>query len=104
MRYLSFIVSLALSIGSCAISAKFLPEEKSLPAIWQRVPDITLEELKQGFAIYRTNCASCHRLHVPSEFDQGKWEKELNEMLPKAKITDPAIQKKLKDYLYAMAK
>src|SRR4026209_2976122 len=104
MKYIFFIISLALFFTACAVSGKFQPEEKNLIRMQQRLPAITIEELKEGFSIYKTNCSSCHRLHAPAEFDQGKWEKELNEMLPKAKITDPRVQKKLKNYLYAMAK
>ena len=93
-----------LFFTACVVSGKFQPEEKNLVIMQQRVPGITIEELREGVSIYKTNCSSCHRLHAPSEFDPLKWEKELNEMLPKAKITDPVVQKKLKDYLYAMAK
>ena len=57
----------------------------------------TVENLKKGRKLYINFCASCHQLYLPNRFSAATWEKNLNEMQPKAKITD---EQKLLIYNY----
>ncbi len=51
--------------------------------------DVALQQqLLTGRKLYVDHCSSCHNLHLPKEYDSAGWKKELNEMQPKAKITD----------------
>ena len=102
MKWIFFIACSVLT--SCAVTNQFQPQENKLVVMQQKVPGITMGELQEGLAIYKKNCSSCHALYAPSAFTAIKWEKELKEMLPKAKITDPGMQKKIRDYLFAMSK
>jgi len=59
---------------------------------------ISIENLKQGRSLYVNNCASCHQLYLPNKYNNKDWSFWLDDMQPKAKITDN--QKKLiYDYL-----
>ncbi len=55
------------------------------------------ENLIQGRKLYINTCGSCHQLYLPNRFATATWEKNLNEMQPKAKITD---EQKLLIYKY----
>ncbi|MER3497411.1 MAG: hypothetical protein C4308_01620 [Chitinophagaceae bacterium] len=99
-----FFISIVVAFTACAVSNQFNPEARPISELQKKVPGVTVAELKEGMMVYKNNCSSCHALHAPSEFDQKKWEKELNEMMPRAKISDVSIQQKLRNYLYAMSK
>ncbi len=62
-------------------------------------PTASLENLKNGRETYVKKCASCHQLHLPSEFSEEEWQYNLNKMQVKAKITD---EKKQLVYQYLM--
>lgn len=48
----------------------------------------SLEKLRQGRRLYMNTCASCHNLHMPSEFTNKVWEPLLNKMQKRARIDD----------------
>jgi len=52
------------------------------------IGELTTENLKKGRDLYVNNCSSCHQLYLPQKYDNSKWQKNLDEMQPKAKITD----------------
>ncbi len=54
-------------------------------AIW---PGVQLSDLQRGRKLYLENCASCHRLHLPSELETAQWERIMVKMQRKAKIDD----------------
>ena len=84
-----FVYSLFLVLLSCS-SQLYMPTESSATN--------SLTELKKGRELYVNNCASCHQLYAPNKYDSKTWIHNLDEMQPKAKITDE--QKKLIfDYL-----
>lgn len=52
-------------------------------------PDAAVQQqLAAGRELYTDNCGKCHRLHAPKEYTTAQWTEELEEMQPKAKITD----------------
>jgi len=102
MRKTSLII--LFFISACATAKNFLPSLETLPAMQQKVPDITLERANQGYALYKSKCASCHQLHEPSEYTISKWEKSLAEMYPKAKVSSEEEKKLIRDYVFALSK
>ena len=54
--------------------------------------EISVENLKKGRELYVKNCASCHQLYAPNKYNSVEWQKKLNWMQPKAKITDDQKQ------------
>jgi mono/diheme cytochrome c family protein len=98
------IAGLFLLLSACTATNKFEPDAKTVSVMQQKVPGITIENLQEGLVIYKRNCASCHQLYAPSAFTRDKWDRSLKEMLPRAKITDQNVQKKIRDYLFVMAK
>ena len=48
----------------------------------------SVDSLMIGRALYTNHCGSCHNLHLPERYTRTQWEKVIQEMKPKAKITD----------------
>lgn len=99
------IIFCAVLLVACAATGKLQPTESDLPSMQQKVPGVSFEDVKKGFQLYKTNCSGCHRLHNPNEYTISGWEKNLTEMIPKAKLMeDTAAQRMIRDYLYAGSK
>lgn len=99
------ITTLFLCSLLAACSAKtFAPADQSLQRMQQKVPDITMEKARDGYTLYSAKCGSCHRLHDPAEYSLSRWEPILHKMIPRAKITDEAARKLVRDYVYAASK
>ncbi len=45
-------------------------------------------QIAQGKIVYEQNCAQCHELHQPAEFNIAQWNRILPRMSRKAKLTD----------------
>lgn len=58
------------------------------PTLQNVTPKATLEELAKGRKLYINNCASCHTLYPPERFDTIHWQKAIEKMAPKAKISN----------------
>src|SRR5262245_29492695 len=52
----------------------------------------TPEELDAGKKIYTGKCAKCHKLRDPNKYDQVAWDKWMDKMKKKAKLTDEQFQ------------
>jgi len=76
------ILSLACIIHGCSPTL-FIPA--STDAMMQ-------QQLLSGRKLYVEHCGGCHNLHFPKEYDATGWKKHLEEMQPKAKITDEEKQ------------
>ena len=70
----------------------------------QRVPGITMEQLKHGNRIYIRNCSACHALRNPSQFTAQQWQPILIKMFVKAKIKDTRTKALIADYIVAKSK
>jgi cytochrome c5 len=57
-------------------------------------PDLTLDELSQGRALYVSRCGSCHALKRPAELSGARWQEEVDEMRDKngVKLSDAEAQ------------
>ena len=49
---------------------------------------ISVDSLMIGRNLYKNHCGSCHNLHLPEQYTQKRWEKEIPDMKRKAKISD----------------
>jgi len=80
-KYLIFIPLLFLA--SCS-SELYQPKSSS--------DKVSLEDLKKGRVTYVKNCASCHQLFLPKNFNTKEWKDNLDKMQARAKITDDEKQ------------
>lgn len=53
--------------------------------------------------MYLENCAGCHSMYLPSEFTGAAWQRILERMQPKTRLTDGQTEAVL-GYLTAFAK
>ena len=58
----------------------------------------TLDELKQGRALYVANCGECHYLYSPDDFPASSWGSILSRMGPYTPMSQDEI-KLVKEYV-----
>lgn len=75
--------------GSAGVS--LIPGEAELKAIQTRYADVTMQTLNDGYAVFSGPCTKCHRLKKVSKRTEEEWQKSVNLMAKKAKISE--IQK-----------
>jgi len=63
------------------------PTEKQLQVLQAKYPMATMEELKQGHALYYGTCTGCHGAKNTSSFSENDWPGILENMATKAKVT-----------------
>lgn len=59
----------------------------------KRWPGTIEAELDEGKTIYSTKCTQCHKAYTIEGFGERKWLHEIDDMSPKAKLTDTEKQK-----------
>jgi cytochrome c5 len=64
------------------------------------IPAIS-DELAEGKSLYENNCAKCHQLYNPKDFNEDQWFQITLKMQPMAEISDEVRQK---IYKYVTAK
>jgi cytochrome c1 len=104
VKKIIFISMVALFIIGCATVSNLQPKENELTLMQRKVPGITLEEVQQGFRLYKTNCSGCHSLYTPNAYNITGWEKVLPEMTNRAKMNSEKDILLLKNYLFAKSK
>lgn len=68
--------------------AAYAPSEKEINLAQKNWPNTTAEELKEGNSIYKNQCTQCHKNFTITNFSEKKWKHEIDDMAPKAKLTD----------------
>lgn len=63
-------------------------ENKDLAYAQNRWPGTTADMLKNGESLYYTKCNRCHGLNEPTDFSEQRWNHVMDEMAPKANLTD----------------
>lgn len=86
--------------GSSA-EASLAPGDAEVKAIQGKYADVTLQTLNEGYAVYSGPCTKCHGQKNIFSRSEQEWEKAINRMAPKAKITD-AQKDALWKYVLAM--
>jgi hypothetical protein len=61
----------------------------------QQRTGIMLDSLSDGRKLYVDRCGSCHNLYLPAQYTESEWEKNVEEMQVKAKVTDSQKTKML---------
>ncbi len=93
MKYILILAS-ALILMQCKTSksntpeAAYAPSEKELSLAQKNWPNTTAEELKEGNSIYKNQCRECHKNFTITKFSEKKWKHEIDDMSPKAKLTE----------------
>ncbi len=62
--------------------------DMQMAIVQSRWPSSTTEEIKEGQVIYTTKCTSCHKAYNIPRFSEAKWLHEIDEMSPKARLTE----------------
>ncbi len=86
------LITIGLFILYGCASKLYVPAPVNVEKARAVSPDITLEQMRSARDLYITKCSSCHNLHLPREFTAPEWQKNLDRMQPKAKITDAQKQ------------
>lgn len=84
-----------LLLYACSVNSKSAsttvntlePGEAEVKAIQERYTGVSLQTLKDGYAIYTGPCAKCHRKKKIYSKSEEEWSKILNKMAPKSKLT-----------------
>ena len=97
-RVVDVLVFALIVAGAGCASALPRPTESDLR--WARVrwPEVTLDDLQHGRAIYVNKCAGCHNLHRPDDFEPERWTVVLAKMGKEAKL-NPQEQRSVARYL-----
>ena len=96
LKFITIVSVLALAAFSCkskkggasSSSDALLPGDAQLKAIQTVSVDVTAQTLKEGYDIYVGACTNCHGKKKIYKRTAAEWEKDVNRMAPKAKITD----------------
>lgn len=94
MKKIISIVSLIICLAHCTAKKKtptetwLVPSEKELAVAQKTNPSATLIDLNAGRAIYFNQCRECHKTHEITKFSERKWKHEIDDMSPKANLTD----------------
>jgi cytochrome c5 len=80
-RKKAFLVLVIVMLVACK-SALYIPITENA------AKNANIDELIKGRALYVVSCSSCHALYLPEKFTKAEWKKNVDEMAPKAKITD----------------
>ena len=65
----------------------------------KRWPGVSAAELQAGSTIYTTKCTRCHGNFEITKFSESKWLHEIDQMAPKAKLSDAEKQQLTKHIL-----
>lgn len=97
-----FVVACSSSGKASGTSTNtMVPGDAELKAIQGKYPDVTMQILNDGYAVYSGPCTKCHRQKKIFKRTDEDWLKSVNKMAPKSKIS--AAQKDaLWKYILAM--
>ena len=72
-----------------AKNGKHAPGAEEVNAIQTKFPGVTLEKLTAGYKIYTEGaCTKCHNSNNIYKYSESAWTNILEDMSPKAKLTD----------------
>ena len=109
LRILTILSVLTVVIYSCKSKSggtsttedKYTPGDAQLKAIQGVHPEVTAQTLKEGYDVYMGPCTNCHGKKNMYKQTMEDWEKDINRMAPRAKITD-AQKDALTKYVMSM--
>jgi hypothetical protein len=89
IKFIFVVILGSAGLYACKVSQQALaitPDDTTYAS--SRWTGSTQEELQKGFNIYTNKCNECHKIFSPDKFSVKKWEHEIEDMAPKAKLTD----------------
>lgn len=92
------LLLLGLALVAACSSALYMPTSADADRA-----GISTDHLMVGRTLYINKCGSCHNLHLPEQYTQKQWLKEMPEMQKKAKITEEE-SKQITSFLLARCK
>ena len=108
MKKISTILSLVL-IVSCSVNKMLTPSQADADRGSQKFSGLTLNELKEGKALYKDNCGMCHMLFEPNSRGEEGWNDIVPPMVDKVnkkaghEELDKKMQDKILKYLVVMS-
>ena len=78
-------IGLVLMVAVVFIACKsvlYVPSEANV------AKNADIASLQKGRELYINKCASCHTLYAPEKFNKTEWNKWVDKMAPKAKLTE----------------
>ena len=84
-KRIGLFILIIIGLIACK-SALYIPTAENV------VKNSNIVELKQGRMLYAEKCSSCHSLRLPEKYTKDQWEKNVNKMAPRAKITEEEKQ------------
>lgn len=63
-------------------------DEKQMAIVQVRWPNTTEDDVRQGQTIFTGKCTECHANQVITDLSEKKWLHEIDDMSPKAKLTE----------------
>jgi hypothetical protein len=83
---ISFVIACKSKKGASS-TASIVPTDVQLKAIQVKYPDVTMQGLTNGYAIYTGACTNCHGMKNIYKRSEESWKHEIDVMAPKAKIS-----------------
>jgi mono/diheme cytochrome c family protein len=83
------------------LTPNIIPGDAELIAIKVKYPETTLTQLTEGHSIYTGACTNCHGQKNIFKRSEASWLHEIDDMSPKAKLTDDQ-KNALTKYILAM--
>lgn len=76
--------------GSSAISSNGImtPTNQQVLAVRSQYPNITLEQLSEGYKLYTGTCTNCHGAKNIYERSEKHWVEIIDDMAPKSSLSD----------------
>ncbi len=97
------LAAVLLAVGG----ANVIAEDSDVPEVRPRElaarvrkTDFNSSEISRASSLYALKCGKCHKFYDPASYDDAAWEKWMEKMSRKSKLT-PAQEKSLRDYLQA---
>jgi hypothetical protein len=69
-------------IAAACSTALYIPDRD------QSISETSYKELLEGRDIYINKCGACHSLIIPERYNENEWNKWVDKMGPKARISD----------------
>lgn len=94
MRKLFVIISISCVVFACSHKTT----SSVSTTIKTESATVTNAQYEEGKIVYEAKCGSCHKLKNPTRGNMTQWEKWIDKMAPKAKLTE-AEKAQVTDYV-----
>jgi hypothetical protein len=104
---LKVFIATIIFIASCKVknsthtASSILPTDVQLNAIKPNYPNIIMQDLINGHAIYIGVCTNCHGMKNIYRRDEKQWKYEVDRMASRSKLTDKQ-KEELYQYILSM--